>query len=85
MRSSQIGLDRREPTLGVSQEIGMVDKDGPDVTKHFYRRMLKDKGKDGHSVEKHKRAAHSLHFAVQKMRRAKYSIDRWANFVHIGA
>lgn len=62
----------------------MVDEDGPGVAEAFYKRMFKSKDARG--------SAEALHRVTETMRKRKgawrggdMSIDRWANFIHIGA
>ena len=58
----------------------MRDDDGLDVAANFYRDML-----EGDNEERHKRAAHTLWKVTRAMRKKKVSLERWVNFVHIGA
>jgi CHAT domain-containing protein len=56
---------------------GMADIDGPGVAEDFYRYMFHEKGAGGSAV--------ALNRATQMMRLRGVPIDRWINFVHIGA
>ncbi|KAI9433888.1 CHAT domain-containing protein [Lactarius indigo] len=61
----------------------MVDEDGRDLAKHFYKSMFS--GRDI-AVPYHERSAKALRDAVRKLRRKRrISLERWANFVHYGA
>ncbi|KAF9254045.1 hypothetical protein L218DRAFT_1056501, partial [Marasmius fiardii PR-910] len=68
----------------------MVDKDGPTVAKWFYDEMLAD------DQPEHTRAAQALWKVTKRMKdekkiggdgkeRAVYPLERWVNFIHIGA
>ncbi|KAF9254227.1 hypothetical protein L218DRAFT_886742 [Marasmius fiardii PR-910] len=68
----------------------MVDKDGPNVAKWFYEEMLSD------DQPVHTRAAQSLWKVTKRMKDEKkigrdgketvvYPLERWVNFIHIGA
>jgi hypothetical protein len=59
----------------------MVDIDEPDVADDFYRYMFRDVGSTGDFRD----SAVVLNHATQQMRRRGVPIDRWINFVHIGA
>ncbi|KAF9254203.1 hypothetical protein L218DRAFT_886780 [Marasmius fiardii PR-910] len=68
----------------------MVDKDGPIVAKWFYEEMLSD------DQPVHTRAAQALWKVTKRMKdekkigrdgkeKAVYPLERWVNFIHIGA
>jgi len=60
----------------------MDDDDGPDVAEDFYKYMFRGSGGVGDFRE----SALALDQAMQAMRKRKdTTIDRWINFVHIGA
>ncbi|KAI0059187.1 TPR-like protein [Artomyces pyxidatus] len=59
----------------------MEDEDGPDIARDFYERMLGNKGLDTPL----KGAAKAIRVSAKKLRGKKAAVDRWANFVHIGA
>jgi CHAT domain-containing protein len=58
----------------------MTDKDGPDVAEDFYRYIFRNSG----GVDFRDSAA-ALNHATQVMRSKRVPMDRWINFVHIGA
>jgi hypothetical protein len=60
----------------------MVDEDGRDLAKNFYKVLLRrDQG-----VAYHERSAEALQYAVKRLRRKRHiSLERWVNFVHYGA
>jgi CHAT domain-containing protein len=60
---------------------GMADIDGPGVAEDFYRYMFHEKGAAGDF----RGSAVALNRATQMMRMRGVPIDRWINFVHIGA
>lgn len=60
----------------------MVDDDGPYVAKKFYDDILRGNGDAG---VRHTGAAPALWKATRAMRKEGFPIDRWVNFVHIGA
>ena len=60
----------------------MEDEDGPKIAEHFYRMMLEG---DEDAGQRHKRAARTLWRVTRKMKSEKFSMARWANYVHIGA
>ncbi|KAF4568161.1 hypothetical protein EYR40_010442 [Pleurotus pulmonarius] len=71
----------------------MRDEDGPYVAKRFYEKMLE--GQD-HPEMRYKKAAGALASVIQQMReqkvmnektgkKEKMGMDRWVNYVHIGA
>jgi CHAT domain-containing protein len=59
----------------------MVDLDGPDVVEEFYKYMFRGTG----GTENFKDAARAINLATAVMRSRGVPIDRWINFVHIGA
>ncbi|KAG8993898.1 hypothetical protein FRB94_010305 [Tulasnella sp. JGI-2019a] len=60
----------------------MDDEDGPDVADTFYRYMLRQGGSAADSRD----AAKGLVMVTRGLRRKpKMSLDRWVNFIHIGA
>jgi CHAT domain-containing protein len=59
----------------------MVDMDGPDVAEDFYRYMFREQG----SAVDFRDSAMALNHATREMRKRCVPIDRWINFVHIGA
>ncbi|KAH9057059.1 CHAT domain-containing protein [Lactarius deliciosus] len=63
----------------------MVDDDGRDLAKHFYKAMFStSRGEQG--IRYHERSAKALQFAVKKLRRKRWmTLERWVNFVHYGA
>ncbi|KAI0261845.1 CHAT domain-containing protein [Gloeopeniophorella convolvens] len=62
----------------------MADKDGKDMAKHFYRRLLSPRWDASVSIAE--RSAKALQFAVQKLRLKRgMTTERWVNFVHYGA
>jgi CHAT domain-containing protein len=61
----------------------VVDDDGPELAKHFYKAMSSNQGK---KVPVYRRSARALRNAVQKLRHKRAaSLERWVNFVHYGA
>jgi CHAT domain-containing protein len=58
----------------------MVDVDGPDVAEHFYAYMFREG-----SVGDFRDSAMALNHATREMRKKRVPMDRWINFVHIGA
>ncbi|KAF4565503.1 hypothetical protein EYR36_002074 [Pleurotus pulmonarius] len=62
----------------------MKDKDGPDVAQMFYEELLKG---DESMDKKYTRAASALRLVTLKMKNTlkRVEMDRWVNFVHIGA
>ena len=60
----------------------MVDEDGRDLAKNFYKVLLRrDQG-----VPYHERSAEALQYAVKRLRRKRrITLERWVNFVHYGA
>jgi CHAT domain-containing protein len=59
----------------------MADIDGPDVAEDFYRYMFRDAG----SIGDFRDTAIALNHATREMRKRRIPMDRWINFVHIGA
>ncbi len=59
----------------------MADVDGPDVADDFYGHMMPENGR----ATDFKQSAAGLNVAVKEMRKRKVPLDRWVNFVHIGA
>jgi hypothetical protein len=63
----------------------MVDEDGPDLARKFYKRVFSDR-EQGQGVRSYKRTAEALRDAVKNLRRKKgMTLERWVNFVHYGA
>ena len=60
----------------------MVDEDGRDLAKYFYRSMFSDEGR---GVPYYERSARALVHAVRQLRRKGVGLERWVNFVHFGA
>jgi hypothetical protein len=58
----------------------MVDIDGPDVAEDFYRYMFRE-GATGDFRD----SAMALNHATREMRKRRVPMDRWINFVQIGA
>ncbi|EKM60632.1 uncharacterized protein PHACADRAFT_203794 [Phanerochaete carnosa HHB-10118-sp] len=64
------------------------DEDGPMFAEYFYGAMFEQRGDQDtlHASEVgFKKAARALYAATKKMRRKKVDVERWVNFVHIGA
>jgi CHAT domain-containing protein len=59
----------------------MADIDVPDVAEDFYRYMFREQGSAGDFRD----SAMALNRATREMRKKRVPIDRWINFVHIGA
>jgi CHAT domain-containing protein len=59
----------------------MADVDGPDVAEDFYGYMFREPGSAGDFRD----SAIALNHATREMRKRRVPIDRWINFVHIGA
>jgi len=59
----------------------MADMDGPDVAEGFYRYMFRDPD----SIGDFRDSAVALNHATREMRKRGVPLDRWINFVHIGA
>ena len=63
----------------------MVDEDGRDLAKHFYKALLSPSRRD-QGIPHHERSAKALRFAVKKLRGKRWiTLERWVNFVHYGA
>ena len=61
----------------------VVDNDGPELAKYFYKTLSSNQGK---KVPAYRRSARALRNAVQKLRqKGAVSLERWVNFVHYGA
>lgn len=61
----------------------VVDDDGPELARHFYKTMASNQGK---KAPAYRRSARALRNAVQKLRQSRgVSLERWVNFVHYGA
>jgi CHAT domain-containing protein len=60
---------------------GMFDIDGPDLAEDFYRYMFREVNGIGDFRD----SAKALNHATQAMRGRRVPMDRWINFVHIGA
>jgi len=61
----------------------MVDTDGRDLAKNFYKSLFSSQ-EDG--VPYYERSARALRDATQKLRRKRgITLERWVNFVHYGA
>jgi CHAT domain-containing protein len=59
----------------------MVDIDGPDVAEDFYGYMFREPSSAGDFRD----SAVALNHATREMRKRGVPIDRWINFIHIGA
>jgi CHAT domain-containing protein len=59
----------------------MADIDGPDIAEDFYRYMFRKQGAGGDFRD----SAAALNHATRAMRIRRVPVDRWVNFVHIGA
>jgi CHAT domain-containing protein len=59
----------------------MADIDGPDVAEDFYGYMFREAGGAGDFRD----SAVALNHATREMRKRRVPVDRWINFVHIGA
>ena len=63
----------------------MIDEDGPFVTENFYEAMF-DHNHDGPHEVGYKRAARALWKTTRKIRENEnVMVDRWVNYIHIGA
>ncbi|KAH9178940.1 CHAT domain-containing protein [Lactarius sanguifluus] len=61
----------------------MVDEDGRDLAKHFYKSMFS--GRES-AAPYYERSAKALRDTVRKLRgKRRISLERWVNFVHYGA
>ena len=60
----------------------MVDEDGCDLAKNFYKVLLRR----DQEVPYHEKSAEALQYAVKRLRRKRrITLERWVNFVHYGA
>ena len=60
----------------------MVDEDGRDLAKNFYKALFSN----SRGTPYHERSAKALRFAVKKLRgKRRITLERWVNFVHYGA
>ena len=60
----------------------MVDEDGRDLAKNFYKALFAN----SRDTPYHERSAKALQFAVKKLRtKRRITLERWVNFVHYGA
>ena len=60
----------------------MVDEDGRDLSKNFYKALFAN----SRGTPYHERSAKALRFSVKKLReKRRISLERWVNFVHYGA
>ncbi|KAG8967301.1 hypothetical protein FRC03_010240 [Tulasnella sp. 419] len=59
----------------------MADIDGPHVAEHVYRHMYRQSGR----VASYKDAAEGLNIATKFLKTQGVPVERWINFVHIGA
>jgi tetratricopeptide (TPR) repeat protein len=63
----------------------MVDEDGQDLAKHFYKALFSTSRRE-EGIPYHERSAKALRFAVKKLRgKRRITLERWVNFVHYGA
>ena len=63
----------------------MIDTDGADLSKDFYKAIFSDKD-DQIGVPYYERSARALQTAVKKLRKKRgITLERWVNFVHYGA
>ncbi|KAH8105735.1 CHAT domain-containing protein [Phellopilus nigrolimitatus] len=61
----------------------MADDDGPFVAKKFYKRMFTEEDSPELGF---KRSARALRETIQRLRKRKgMTVERWVNFIHIGA
>ena len=61
----------------------MVDEDGQDLAKHFYKALFSN---STGGMPYHEKSAKALQSAVKTLRRKRrITLERWANFVHYGA
>lgn len=60
---------------------GMADDDGPILAEEFYAHMFRH----GPAKADFKDAAMALRVATKALRRKGVPVDRWINFIHIGA
>jgi CHAT domain-containing protein len=59
----------------------MIDDDGCGVSEDFYRHMFRTPG----GIPNVRDSAEALHLAIQRMRSRRLGLERWVQFVHIGA
>jgi hypothetical protein len=60
----------------------MVDADGPDLARNFYRSVF---SRDTQGARYYERTADALRDAVVKLRRKSgMTLERWVNYVHYG-
>ncbi|TCD66519.1 hypothetical protein EIP91_001295 [Steccherinum ochraceum] len=60
----------------------MNDEDGPALTDDFYALVMKQPVLD---ADRHKYAAHALRSATMRLRNSGVGLERWVNYIHIGA
>lgn len=63
----------------------MVDADGPEIARHFYKEMFSHTKEPCAPELGFKQSARALYSATKKLRRKRVDLERWVNFVHIGA
>ena len=69
----------------VGTQWAMVDEDGRNLAKHFYKALFSNSRRD-EGIPYYERSAKALRFAVRKLRRKRrMTLERWVNFVHYGA
>ena len=62
----------------------MVDEDGSDLARHFYKALFRFANSRG--APYYEVSARALRFAVKRLRRKRgIGLERWVNFVHYGA
>jgi CHAT domain-containing protein len=59
----------------------MDDKDGPMISKEFYKHMFRNPGNKADFRD----SAEALNVAIRAMRKNGVPLERWILFVHIGA
>ncbi|KAG8887968.1 hypothetical protein FRB98_008641 [Tulasnella sp. 332] len=59
----------------------MNDSDGPDITETFYKFMFRD----GEGAVDYKDAAKGIYKISTALRKKNVPLDRWINFIHVGA
>ncbi|KAG8958533.1 hypothetical protein FRC03_009034 [Tulasnella sp. 419] len=62
----------------------MADLDGPSVAQEVYKHMFRRVELQEGTVD-FRDAAEALHLATKKLRDSKVPVERWINFIHIGA
>jgi len=63
----------------------MVDEDGRDLAKHFYKALFSNSIRE-QEIPYHERSAEALRDAVRRLqRKRRITLERWVNFVHYGA